>query len=135
MKKKILISVIFIVIAFLACYNFAQNNDPKNEVSKKISVMEEKTHVRLADAYGDIKDTNKIDESQYTNIDEVGGLQSLSAGEVPNFNNAEYNSFACNTIYQESKNFEIGSVTPLVLLKNDKTEILICTKIKTGRIK
>lgn len=79
----------------------------------------------------DIKKTHELSGQDYLEID-LNNIASFTQGKVTGFSDIEFTQTASTIIFKAIENSPIGSLKPIILVKKDKTEILVAYKDKDG---
>ena len=149
-RKKFIISSLAVLVLLSSTTVFAvtrggiidprieaiQKNDKqqitnKATLSPEAKAKNEKIDKMLEAAWNDIKSEYEIDEQQYT-IFNMDNLSTLLTGEVEKFSDKDYLDKIRPMIEQYVFNAPKYSTSPVILVKNDKSEIIVAYKDNDG---
>lgn len=130
-KKNILYSLIIITVV-LSSSSIIYANSSNRIGGKQVGPMtesEKKIEIMLNDAHTNLKETFEIDDESYVKIDSRS-LNDLHNGKIAEFKNKKFGSEAAQLIH--GTKFPFGYTVPLIYIKNDKSEIILCAKNEAG---
>jgi hypothetical protein len=110
-----------------------QNPSPSPDINDSDTGIHRPKDVQdmLDRAWQDIKTTFNIDESQYVKFD-IGDFEPLSKGEYAGFKNGEQLQSILQASWDLIHNQPKGSTIPVILLKRDASEAVVCFKESDG---
>lgn len=133
--KTALVCVLSILVISGTAFAYTKVSHSKNITkiltdSQKIEISTD-MNKEFENVKQDIKKTHQINTKDYVEID-LNDLSSFTQGTLTGFNDKEFTQTASTVIFKAMNDSPVGSLKPIVLVKNDKKEILVAYKDNDG---
>lgn len=139
MKKRFSILILLAIGVFVVfqisnatgSVNLEKHNWPQQELTEEQKLLKQKMEIKLNDGWSDIKKSFNIDEKEYFQLD-LSQKEAFKKGAGPIQDKQKIESIIKGGVNPGTSNLPVGSLFPLILIKNDGSEVLVGIKEADG---
>jgi hypothetical protein len=138
--KKIGLLLILLALGILSGFylgestgsiDLAKHNYPQQVLTEEQKILKQKMETRINNGWSDIKKCFNINEKGYFQLD-ISQKQAFKQGASPIKDKEMIESILTGAVNPGTSGFSAGSLFPLILIKNDGSEVLIGIKEADG---